>query len=112
MPDHVLADARLADVDAELEQFAVNVRSAPERILLTQHANQLANLFRHRRTAGLAAANPPAPVPLRCQSMTVAVLMMEARDSQPFQTEEIQAQKKRSAAVSLGRFTERWRTPI
>ena len=37
-PDHVLADARLADVDAELEQFAVNVRSAPERILLTQYS--------------------------------------------------------------------------
>ena len=28
MPDHVLGDAGLADVDAELEQFAVNVGSA------------------------------------------------------------------------------------
>ena len=52
------------------------------------------------------------PKPLRCQPMTVAAWMMETRDSQPFQTEEIQAQNKRSAAVNLGRFTERWRTRI
>jgi hypothetical protein len=26
VPDHVLADAGLADVDAELQEFAVNVR--------------------------------------------------------------------------------------
>jgi hypothetical protein len=51
--------------------------------------------------------------PLRCQPMTVAALMMETRDSQPFQTEEIQAQKKRSAAVrSAWGVLERWRTPI
>jgi hypothetical protein len=44
--------------------------------------------------------------------MTVIALMMETLDSQPFQTEESQAQRKRSAALSWGRLTERCRTPI
>ena len=61
MPDHVLADTGLTDGDAELQQFAVNVGSAPEWIFAAQHPNQLANLFRHRRTAGLAMANLPPP---------------------------------------------------
>jgi len=33
----------------------------PQWIVAAQHADQLANLFRHRGTAGLAMANLPAP---------------------------------------------------
>jgi hypothetical protein len=51
----------VSDVDAELQQFTVNVGSAPEWIVAAQHADQLANLVRHRGTAGLAVANLPAP---------------------------------------------------
>jgi hypothetical protein len=36
--------------------------------------------------------------------MTVAALMMETQDSQPFQTEEIQAQKKAVRGGQLGAF--------
>ena len=61
MPDHVLADGGLTDVDAELEQFAVNVRRSPKWVLAAQHADQLANLFRHRRAARLAVANLSPP---------------------------------------------------
>ena len=61
MPDHVLADAGLADVDAELEEFAVNVRRYPEWIFATEHTAQLANLFGHRRAATLHMANSPTP---------------------------------------------------
>ena len=61
MPDHILADAGLANVDAELEQFAVNVRRSPQWIFAAQHANQLANLFRHRGATALAVANLPTP---------------------------------------------------
>ena len=32
-PDHVLADARLTDVDAKLHQFAVVTRRSPQRVL-------------------------------------------------------------------------------
>ena len=61
MADHVLVDAGLADVDAELEEFAVNVRRSPEWIFATEHTDQLANLFGHRRAAALHIANPPTP---------------------------------------------------
>ena len=46
------------------------MRSAPERIFAAQHADQ------------------KRPKPWRCQPIAVAALMMEPRDSQPFQTEE------------------------
>jgi len=58
---HILTDAGLADVDAELEQFAVNVRRSPEWIVAAQHADQLANLFRDHGPARLPAANLPTP---------------------------------------------------
>ena len=61
MPDHVLADAGLADVDAELQEFAVNVRRSPEWIFATEHTDQLANLFGHRRAAALHIAKPATP---------------------------------------------------
>jgi len=38
-------------------------------------------------------------------------LTMETRDSQPFQTEESHAQRKRSAGLNFGRLTERWNSP-
>src|SRR5450756_745702 len=39
----------------------MNVGSSPKRILAAQHADQLANFFRHRRAADRAAVNLPAP---------------------------------------------------
>jgi hypothetical protein len=48
-------------VDAELQQFAVNVRRSPEWVFATEHTDQLANLFGHRRAAGLRMANLPTP---------------------------------------------------
>ena len=61
MLDHALTDAGLTDVDAELQEFAVNVGSTPEWIFAAQHADQFERVFRHRRATGLAAANLPAP---------------------------------------------------
>jgi hypothetical protein len=42
---HVLADAGLADVDAEFEQPPVNARGAPERILAADFSDQIADLL-------------------------------------------------------------------
>jgi len=44
---NVLAHARFADIDAQLEQFTVNARCTPERIVAAHLANQLPNLFGH-----------------------------------------------------------------
>src|SRR5215472_8475064 len=60
-PDHILAHARLADVDAQLEQLAVNWRSAPEWVLTTHGANQLAHLLRHARPPRLTVSDLPGP---------------------------------------------------
>ena len=57
MPGQILADAGLTDVDAEFEQFARIVSRSPKLVLAGQHANQLANFFRHRRVARLAVTN-------------------------------------------------------
>src|SRR6516162_4398411 len=49
--------------------------------------------------------------PCRCQPITVEALMIKTLDCQSFQTALSQAHKNRSAGVSLGRLTERCRTP-
>jgi len=59
--EQVLAHARFADIDAELQQFAVNARRAPERILTAQHPNQSADLLRHGGPSRLSRSNFPGP---------------------------------------------------
>ena len=46
-PYHVLGDSRLADLDAELEQLAMDPGRAPERISVTHITNHLANFAIH-----------------------------------------------------------------
>lgn len=58
---HVLADAGLADVDAQFEQFAVNAGSTPERILATHLADQIANLFGNCWPSDLVMSDLPCP---------------------------------------------------
>ena len=45
--DHVLGDGRLTDRDAELEQFAMDSRCAPQRIGVAHLPNQVADLALH-----------------------------------------------------------------
>jgi len=61
MAHEILADAGLANIDAEFEQFTVNARCSPKRILATHLPNQLADFFRHRRPPRLAATDFPDP---------------------------------------------------
>ena len=49
------------DIDAELEQFAVNARCAPQRILATHLANQIPRFLGYRRSSRVAAAQLPGP---------------------------------------------------
>ncbi len=59
--NHIFAHARLADVNAEFEEFTVDARSAPKRVVAAHLANQFAYFLRHRWAAALAAANLPSP---------------------------------------------------
>src|SRR5262250_2234674 len=59
--DHVLGDTALADVDAELEQFAMNARCTPGGILPAHPADQVPNLARNRRPSRLSVPYLPSP---------------------------------------------------
>jgi hypothetical protein len=41
--DHILTDTGLADVDAELKEFAVDAWCTPKRVVAAHLANQLAS---------------------------------------------------------------------
>src|SRR3954451_21382081 len=57
---HVLGYRGLAYVDAELEEFSMDARSAPERICQAHLADQLPNFEGQLGPAG-TASRPPAP---------------------------------------------------
>jgi hypothetical protein len=80
--DHVLAHAGLADVDAKLEQFTVNPRGTPERIVAAHRTNQGADFLWHRRSSRLAAPNFPSPKQAKA-------LSMPAYDGRRFDEEDI-----------------------
>jgi hypothetical protein len=97
---HVLADASLPDVDAQLEQFTMDPRGAPERIL-PAHA-RIRSLI-SREIVGLPA-RPRRPFhvqnkrkPLRCHRITVSGLTITSAARQSTQTRDSAAQKRRSA---------------
>ena len=53
--------ADLADVDAQFEQFAVDPRRSPKRILAAHSTDQLPHVFGDRRSARVAVPNFPCP---------------------------------------------------
>ena len=64
--DHILGDRSLADIDAQLEQLAMDPRCTPERIGVAHLSNQITNLAIHRRPPGSGA-----PTPKERESLTV-----------------------------------------
>src|SRR5258707_12285904 len=59
-PDHVLGHAGLSDIDAELEEFAMNPRRSPQRIGNAHLADKLAYLRRYGGSAPHVAATSTA----------------------------------------------------
>src|SRR5215471_16832130 len=109
----VLAHARLANVDAELEQLSVNPRSAPEWILAAHLPNPCAHLLRHGWPPRLTVSDLPGPEPTKAFSVPaddVSGWTMIMADRRLRQMAAKYAHKNRSEAVSLGRFTDRSRT--
>src|SRR5262249_25182673 len=58
---HILGDAGLADIDAELEKLAMDSRCSPQRIDDAHLADQPADLQRHRWSTATASRSP-API--------------------------------------------------
>lgn len=67
-PGHILRHTGLSDLDAELEQFAMNSWRSPEWIGDTHLTDQLAYFQRYRRPA---AAMPRFPAPIRSEARAV-----------------------------------------
>ena len=65
MPDHVLGDRRLGDLEPELQQFTMDARRAPQWILLAHPSDEFAQLRFDfgpaRLTAGFPAPIGPKP---------------------------------------------------
>ncbi len=61
MAHQILAYAGLANINAKLEQLAVNARCSPQRILATEPTDQFSDVCRNRWPPRLAAAGLPGP---------------------------------------------------
>ncbi len=61
MAHQILADAGFTDVDAQLEQLAVNARCSPQRTVATQSADKFSNVFRNRWPPRSTVADLPGP---------------------------------------------------
>ena len=55
---HVLRHYRLTHLDSKFQQFAVDPRSAPQRVALRHRANQRPDITRHGRPIGTPPAVP------------------------------------------------------
>src|SRR3954453_6998152 len=94
---HVLGYRGLAYVDAELEEFSMDARSAPERICQAQLADQLPNFERHLGPAD-SSWRFPAPEHAKTSAMPAQNrLRLDDREGiqnmrrDPIQTDENQA---------------------
>ena len=67
--DHVLAHARFADGNAKLEQFAVNLRCAPERVVPAHRSNQGSDVRRDGRSPQLSPSHLPCPEEAKALAM-------------------------------------------
>ena len=62
-PAEIRGDGRFGDLDAQLLQFAVNARCAPDGIGVMHFVDQRANVDWDRRATETGLGGTPAPVP-------------------------------------------------
>jgi len=107
---HVLPYTGFADIDAQLQQFAV-MRSAP-----TAGFHGSGGGSGHgplsRPPAGRVCHARTFHVKKRRQARMVSGLTMTRAEHQSLQTATSQDHSSRSGGVSLGRLAERWRTRV
>ncbi len=109
VPRHIFGYGRLADIDAKLEQFAVNPRSTPERVGKADCADQLPDLRRQLRTAPerfrlpspiQAKTSPVDRITVSGLTIASALSAFGAFGAMPYSAANI----SRSKLLSTGRF--------
>jgi hypothetical protein len=61
MPYHVFGNGGFGNLNAQLEQLAVNAWRTPARVVAAHHPDQISNLLWHAGPTWLAAADFPPP---------------------------------------------------
>src|SRR5262249_43629636 len=69
--DHVFGNGGLGDLDSKFEQFAVDPRRTPKRILTTHCSNQIASFLWNLRTSRSPMTYFPGPIPPESLTMPV-----------------------------------------
>ena len=69
MPHHVFRDGGFGNLNAQLEQLAVNAWRTPTRVVAAHHPDQIPNLLRHAGPTWLAAADFPRPQQAKALTM-------------------------------------------
>jgi hypothetical protein len=106
MPDHVLGNSCLGNVDSEFEQFALNSRRSPEAIISAHGADELTNISGNpgpSRPAMQASPEHNNRKQARCQAITVSGLTMMRAFFQPGQSRSSRIQNMRSRIPKRGR---------
>src|SRR5262245_34762604 len=106
MADMYLATDAWEIVMPSFQEFAVNSRRSPNRVVTTHGSNQITRLARNTGTLRPAVTNLPSPVPLKSLTMptTVSGLTMIRAERQSDHKGESQTQRHRSARPRTSRF--------
>src|SRR5215471_2520006 len=71
MSDQVFGNRSLRDLNSEFEQFAVDPRRTPKRVLTADCSNQIASFLWNLRTSGAPMTYFPSPIPPESLTMPV-----------------------------------------
>ena len=110
---HQPGDGALGDVEAELQKFPVDSRSAPRGLAVAIRVTRarISAVTRGRPTEGRAEGLVQySRKRRRCRRTTVSGLTMMSACFQLLHTWASTTQKSRSAVRSFGRLTVRWYT--
>src|SRR5215471_14822065 len=69
MPHHVFGGGGFGNLNAQLEQLAMNAWRTPARVVAAHHPDQIPNLLRHAGPTWLAAADFPCPEQAKALTM-------------------------------------------
>ena len=107
--DHVLSDGAFGQLVAELEQFAVDARRAPERVLSRQLANQSPHLSFHEPSPPASRPTPAPPVQPPAQAVPAddCVRLDDKQMATPLVADPAEQDPERAIGGSEARSTGR-----